>query len=146
MTVFQPDPILVDMSNTDDAEIRGYLASGYKTSTFRIGREVDTGPGDVGDEIVNPSAGDIPTSNLGFPEGSKVSYESQNRFKRINVILAGANEKKERVGAFYLNAEDANGNSVKITSIKRASAGNCIFYLILKHIFFCHKAKYKNLE
>ena len=123
VTVFQLNPILVDISNNADAEIRGYLAEGYKTATFNMGRAVDTGPGDVGDELVNPSAGGIPTSNLGFPIGSRVSYYDHTTHKRIDVKLEGVNEKKERVGAFYLTAEDTS-NSVKITAIKRASGGN----------------------
>ena len=129
MTVFQLNPILVDISNNGDAEIRGYLAKDYKAATFNIGRAVDTGPGDVGDEIVNPPDNGrpygIPTSNLGFPRGSRVSYTDHETHKRIDVVLEGATEKKERVGAFYLTAKDpGSSNSVKITAIKRASGGN----------------------
>ena len=124
VTVFQPGPILVDMSDSADVEIRGYLAADYKAATFNIGRAVDTGPGDVGDELVDPSEGGIPTSNLGFPRGSRVSYYDHITHKRISVILEGINEKKERIGTFYITAEDKSGNSVKITNIIRAARGN----------------------
>ena len=123
VTVFQPGPILVDMSDTADVDIQGYLAADYKTATYNIGRAVDTGPGDVGDELVNPSEGDIPTSNLGFPDGSRVAYTELSTYKRINLILEGANEGKERIGAFYVTAEDQSNNHVKITTIIRAAGG-----------------------
>ena len=109
VTVLEPYPFLVDISNNTDAEIRGYPAKYNYSATFDIGREIDTGPGDVGDEIINPPAGGIPTSNLGFPEGSRVLYYIHNTYRRMQIILGGINEKKECIGAFYITAEDGSG-------------------------------------
>ena len=136
------------MSNNADAQIRGYLAADYKTTTFNIGRAVDTGPGDVGRELVNPSGGGIPTGNPGFPRGSRVAYTNHKTHKRIDVILEGANEKKERVGAFYITAVDTNDKSVQITAIKRASGGNCSRILLIHSFnsfsnFICIEANYQ---
>ena len=115
---------MVDITTEADVEIRGYLAEGYKDATFNIGRVVDTGPGDVGEEIVDPPASGISRDNVGFPRGSRVSYYNNvDTHKRIDVILEGANEKKECIGAFYLTANTPS-NYIKITAITRAAGGN----------------------
>ena len=122
VTVFQPNPFLVDIASDDDTQMHGYLADGYKTSTFNIGRTSDTGPGDVGDTIINPPDNYL-IDNPGFPALSIVTYEESSSYKRMDVRLEGSVERPERIGAFSLEAVAANGESEKIITIKTASQG-----------------------
>ena len=121
-TVFQ-NKRFVDLSSNSDEEYRGYVSESYKTSTtFNIGRTSDTGTGHVGDEVVNPDPGILP-SNSGFPHGSTIGYSSESYFRRINIHIDGENQAKGRVGAFYVTAIDNEGQTVKITTIKTADEG-----------------------
>ena len=122
LTIFQNNRF-VDLSSKSDVEYRGYVSENYKTSTtFNIGRTSDTGTGQVGNEVVNPKEGTLP-SDSGFPTGSTVAYSSQTSFKSITIDLVGANQAKGRVGAFYVTAVDSVFQTVPITAIKTASNG-----------------------
>ncbi len=114
------------MDGTVNTEYRGYIANtdGVDGATYSIGRTSDTGPGDVGREIVNPPEGVI--DNPGFPEASRVEYHPNPLGKRMDVILEGTPEGRERVGAFYVKAT-RGGESVKITMIKKATHGIDLF-------------------
>ena len=115
----------MDINSPTDTDYRGYLARKNGVSgTFNIGRTSDTGPGDVGDEVVNPPEGVIDGS-IAFPPQSEASYYSHSIFRRILVKLSGAEEleRKERIGAFYVKGVNDNGDVVKITAIKTASEG-----------------------
>ena len=130
VTVFQSSPFTVDIESTSNVEYKGYLAPGYEKNTFNIGRSSDTGPGDVGNEIINPGSFDnLEIDDPGFPSKSSVSYSYLNSRKVLTVILSGLNEPKERIGAFYVKAVDEMNNNVTITAIKTASQGNV----------YCHK-------
>ena len=128
--MFVPNPILVDIGSANDTQYRGYITGSGDVdfTTYNIGRTSDTGPGDVGSEIVNPD-GDIDPNNPGFPTGSSVAYYSIWGGKQINVILSGSSEKRERVGAFYVKAL-LDGESIQITTIKKASQGEAYFGFI----------------
>ena len=125
VTVFQRYPFSVDINASTDAEYRGYLAEYYRGATFNIGRTSDTGPGDVGDEVVNPPRGVI--DSIAFPQQSEVYYEIQHHYRRIDVKLSGAEERKERIGAFYVKGV-SNEDFVKITLIKTASEGTAAYF------------------
>ena len=123
LTVFQSNRF-VDLSTNSDVGYRGYVSENFKTSTtFNIGRTSDTGTGQIGDEVVDPKAGPLP-SDSGFPTGSTVAYSSQDTFKHIDINLDGANQAKGRIGAFYVTAVDAVFQTVQITTIKTAFDGN----------------------
>ena len=124
VTVFQDSPFLVDMNGDDDANYRAYVDKPSSPS-FSIGRASDTGPGDVGSEIIDPGDGAI--SNPAFPAGSSIRHPGNPNANVIEVILAGSGglqEKKERVGAFYANTANDDGESVKIIAVKTALQGN----------------------
>ena len=125
ITVVQSYPFSVDINSPTDTDYRGYLARENGISgTFNIGRTSDTGPGDVGDEVVNPPEGVIDGS-IAFPPQSEANYNTHRNFRRIIVKLSGAEEleRKERIGAFYVKGINDNGDVVKITAIKTASEG-----------------------
>ena len=133
VTVFQAKPFLVDMDSETNAGYRAYVDKPSDPS-FSIGRESDTGPGDVGSEIDNPSGG---IDNPAFPAGSSVGHPGNPNANVMSVILAGSGgsqENKERVGAFYVTTKNG-GESVKITAIKIASQGNIILNVNIKAIF-----------
>ena len=125
ITVFQSYPFSVDINSPTDTDYLGYLARKNDVSgTFNIGRTSDTGPGDVGDEVVNPLEGVI-DSSIAFPPHSEANYYTHGTFRRIRVLLSGDEEleRKERIGAFYVKGINDNGDVVKITAIKTASEG-----------------------
>ena len=112
------------MESSSDVEYKGYLAPDYKENTFNIGRSSDTGPGDVGNEIIDPEdSGSLDIDDPGFPSGSKLSFSAANGRKVMTVTLSGSEEPKERIGAFYVKAVDKMSNNVTITAIKTASQG-----------------------
>ena len=123
ITVFQKYPFSVDINATTYTEFRGYFAHAedYTFGTFNIGRTSDTGPGDVGVEVVNPPPGVI--NSTAFPPRSTVSYYHHLYHTPITVKLSGAEKRKERIGAFYVKGVNDNGDVVKITAIKTASEG-----------------------
>ena len=122
LTIFQ-NSRFVDLSSTSNVEYRGYISENYKTgTTFNIGRTSDTGTGQIGDEIVNPKAGPLP-SDSGFPTGSTVAYTNQTTFKHITIDLDGENQAKGRIGAFYVTAVNAALQTVKISTIITAIDG-----------------------
>ena len=122
VTLFQPGPFLVDETSDEDTQFRGYLAEEYKACLFNIGRRSDTGPGEVVEKIENPPDNFV-IDNPAFPAGSLISYADSSTLthKRMDVTLEGSQEGKERTGAFYIEAEKANGETEKITIIKTAS-------------------------
>ena len=122
--MFQGNPFLVDMDTETDAKYRAYVGKPSSPS-FNIGRASDTGPGDVGSEIINPGGGAI--SNPAFPAGSRVGHPGNPNANVIEVILEGSGglqEKKERVGAFYATTVNDDEESVKIIAVKTALQGN----------------------
>ena len=129
VTIFQSSPFTVDIESTSSAEYKGYLAPGYvENNSFNIGRSSDTGPGDVGKEIIDPeNSGNLEIDDPGFPPGSRLSFSYQFRRKAMTVILSGLEEPKERIGAFYVKAVDKMNNNVTITTIKTASQGKYSF-------------------
>ena len=122
LTAFQSKRFVLLSSNSDE-EYRGYVSESYKTSTtFNIGRTSDTGTGHIGDEVVNPDPGILP-SDSGFTYGTTAGYSSESTFRRINIKIEGENQAKGRVGAFYVKAVDNSGQAVQITTIKTAEEG-----------------------
>ena len=120
VTVFQGNPVLVDMGTTNDAEYRAYVDKPSSPS-FSIGRVIDTGPGDVGSEIVDPNNGEI--IDPAFPAGSHVGHPGNPHANVIQVTLEGSQEREERVGAFYVTTVNDDDISVKKVAVKTALQG-----------------------